>query len=163
MVFWIILGLVIVASIIGFIIGALDEGFVFGIVTWFGTGAIAGVIGLLMFLPFMFVEGYETSRNSYDLRALATSSSVEGRFFLGSGYINGVRSLNFIAEYNGGNYVNQAKASDSVIFERDGENPHVTYVTIGNPWIAPWDYKTRYEFTIPTGSILGDDYRIDNG
>jgi len=52
-------------------------------------------------------------------------------------------------------------AKASVIFERDDVEPEVTYANWGNPWIAPWNYKQTYEFTVPTGSIMGD-YEITN-
>lgn len=161
MVFYIILGLVIIASVIGFIWGCMDDGFVFGVFSWLVTALIGSLIGFLLFLPFTFVPGSVQSTETYSLRAIATSDGASGRFFLGTGYVEGYRAINFIAEHQGGNYVNQVKAKDSVIYERNGVNPEVTYSNWGNLWIAPWRYKQTYEFTVPTGSIMGD-YEITN-
>lgn len=161
MVFYIILGLVIVASIIGFIWGCMDDGPLLGLANWLLMLFIGGFVGVLLFVPFGFIPGSVQSTETYPLRALATSSSINGKFFLGTGYVDGYRALNFIVEYEGGNYICQVKAKDSVIYERDGMNPEVTYSNWGNPWIAPWNYKQTYGFTVPTGSIMGD-YEITN-
>ena len=161
MVSYIILGLVIGASIIGFIWGCMDDGFLFGLVNWLTTLLVGALVGGLLFIPFMLIPGSVHSTETYNLRASATSNSIDGEFFLGTGYVNGKRTLNFIAEADGANYVNQVYAKDSVIFERDDVEPEVTYSNWGNPWIVPWNYGQTYEFTVPTGSIMGD-YEIAN-
>ena len=100
------------------------------------------------------------------LQALSTSSSIQGRsFFLGSGYVNGVRTLNFIVHQpDGGFRVEQACASSSLIYEGT-QQPTVSTIfhSYSNGWVLPWDFRTNttYRFDVPKGSVL-EGYTVDN-
>lgn len=160
MVFWILLGILAAITIGAIIYGVADEGWLWGFANGFIGFFTGGLVLGGVFLLFLLVPSYETGRNTYELRAIATDSTTSGRFFLGTGYVSGQRTLNFVVRHEDANYVNQVYAYKSVIFENEGE-PEVTYIDYGNPWIAPWRLDQKYEFVVPEGSILSD-YTITN-
>lgn len=146
-------------TIIGGIFGSfliLLAGVFFGGVLTFGGSALL----YLTVQPQVHVERNET------LRAVSASSSIQGRFFLGSGYVNGVRVLNYISAEKGYSELRQANASASRIFEDESAAPYVTVYEWAKEawWIAPGRYGAgeTFDFHIPEDSIL-EDYTIDNG
>jgi len=170
MIFWILLALVIIATVWAFIWGLNDwaGGIGMGFLCAFGAAVLGAVIGglLMLLLAIWFGPTAQFKGDSeHHLVALQTSSSVEGRFFLGSGYINGERTLNYITDDDGAFRIQSADADASIVYQ-DSENPTVTVFEFSfeNPWFAPWSFGTTYtyEFHVPEGSILSD-YTIDNG
>lgn len=146
-------------TIIGGILGS--AGAFIGIIL---CGAI--VMALTMAFSAMGLEPRVTSQHDNDLRAVALSSEVQGQFFLGSGYIDGERVLNYIAEHeDGAASVEQVSARNAYIYEDEANDPYVTTFdwSIGAWWWAPfdWDFGNTYAFHIPEGSIL-EGYTIDN-
>lgn len=172
MIFWIALVVILVIAIII----AIGEGdgesgfFVFVALMCFAT----------IFTGGMSASNSTTTETGNDkvgtsqLRSLGTASETEGRFyFLGGGYIDEQRTLNFITqdEITGGNYVRSVAADDSVIFEDSSEAPRLetwesSVTKTGDTFWFPFTFPstktvTTYKFYIPEESIL-NDYTISN-
>lgn len=169
MIFWILLGIAIVAVIASFAYGVQEDlGIGFGFLNAFLATLIAALVGglLMLLLSIWFGPSYQfQGEKEHGLVALQTSSSIEGRsYFLGSGYINGKRTLNYITDDGGAFRVESADADDSVIYQ-DSDSPTVTVHEwdLVNPWFAPWSFGHRhtYTFHVPEGSILSD-YTVNN-
>jgi len=166
MIFWILLALVIgVTLFVGIAvyreydsIGAAIGGGIF-------AAAMAGIVAFIVILLFMIIPSTSHEKYTYHLRALATSQSVQGEFFLGSGSVNGERTLNYIKRVKGWSEVDSAVAKASRVFE-DSTSPTVTeyFYYYDNGWVLPWKILTGYswDFHVPAGSIL-EDTTIDNG
>jgi hypothetical protein len=170
MIFWILLGLTIAAAITVFILRRLDgwddlgDSIFLTALTALG-GALIGLI-LMLVLSIWFGPVFQFKGEAdHQLVALKTSNSVEGRFFLGSGYVNGQRTLNYITDDDGAFRIESADAAQSVVYQ-DSDEPTVTVHewNLENPWFAPWSFGHwhTYTFHVPEGSILSD-YTIDNG
>lgn len=167
MIFWILLVIAIVAVIASFVYGLLEDGIGIAFLVAFMAALISALIGglLALLLSIWVTPNYQfQGEKEHDLVALQTSSSIEGRFFLGSGYINGKRTLNYITDDSGAFRVESADADDSVIYQ-DSNEPTVTVHEwdLVNPWLAPWSFshKHTYTFHVPEGSILSD-YTVNN-
>lgn len=127
--------------------------------------ATVGFFILLVLCATVPFQTTQTSENSYPLKALNNNSQTSGHsYFLGGGYVNEERVLNYIASDQGAYYVRSAPADHSKVYEGSEQ----TEVTIRehegrNKWIVPWAFKgtTTYEFHIPAESILSD-YTLDN-
>lgn len=161
MLFWIIIILIVAA--IAYSIWAEGD-WLMGIPILL-LGTIFGGIVLMLCATFIPTNMDLVSKQTISLKALGTSSSQQGRFFLGSGYIDGKRVLNFIQQGDDGSIrVGQANAKDSVIFE-DADKGTVTteHFDYNNGWILPWPIGStdKYEFHIPAGSVT-ESYTIDN-
>lgn len=169
MVFWIILGIVVAVSIFS-IVAAITEGE--GLLAFMGIffSFIGGlfVVGLLSGATSLWGWTYvvKTEVKTLELQALDTGDSMSGRFFLGSGYVNGERTLNYIVKTDGGwSEVGAHGADHSRIFEDESDRPVLieTYWTWGNPWLFPWDWGTtdNADFHIPDNSVV-EDYTVRN-
>lgn len=164
MIFWILLALAVVAVVLTYIYWGCDEGWLFAFMPAILAAVVSAVVvGLLMLLATL-IPGDRTTSETYDLRAIGTSSSAEGRFFLGSGQIDGKRTLNYIAQEDGWSRVDQAFADDSRVFE-DTDEPTVTEYShlYWNEWVWPvaWKVGESWDFHVPAGSVL-EDYTITN-
>lgn len=173
MIFWILAVIILAAIVYGFYwsfseqmgdswIGCTVFGGLLALVSVLVGGLLgAGIIALsALAVPVTLAEQRDT-----DLRAVSASSSVEGRFFLGSGYVNGVRTLNYVVALDGYSELRQAKADNSRIYEDENGSPYVTsYEWVKEAWwLAPGslDMGTTYDFHIPEDSIL-EDFTVDN-
>jgi len=104
-----------------------------------------------------------------NLQALSISSSITGRFsggfFVSSGYVDGMRTLNFVArQADGGFRVDAVWAVNSRIYEgNDKPTISTTFHSYSNGWLIPWDVRnnTTYRFDVPKGSVL-EGYTVDN-
>lgn len=164
MIFWILVAIVILLTIwhvmeegaIGFLMGVVH-------VCW------ASLVLILALIPVAFGGLHYQDRTDFEpqnLRAIGSDSDIEGRFyFLGGGYVNEERVLNYIAEKDGYSYLGVAEASRSKIFEDESQSPYVdTYkVDFSNGWFVPWVVFTHtyYEFHIPADSVV-EDYTVLN-
>lgn len=169
MIFWI--G-VIIAIALAFYLWLTDEAgwfgaLLLGALTGLGAAVIIGGIATAATGSFKTQEEYRVP-----LKALAASQSVEGHFFLGSGSVNGKRTINYITADGNRNYLQEADASRSTVIEDTpvAAGPHLTAFNqcMNNPWIAPWQMcrplnadERSMEFHIPAGSVLSD-YTVDN-
>lgn len=166
MIFWILVTSACLVTILTFIYWWDEEDFILGLMGGVVSAIISSAVGAAILGICMAVTptpGYLTDE-TFSLRAIGSSSTVQGEFFLGSGVVDGKRTLNYIAQEDGYARLAQALAAGSRIFE-DTDDPTVTEYTQwwSNPWILPWEFKTGYawEFHVPTGSIL-ENYSIDN-
>jgi hypothetical protein len=165
MIFWIS---VLVAVVVALLFIYTDEAGVIGSVF---CGAIAGT--LLLMIAGAIVVGITatlkpTIASTAPLKALATSKSVSGTFFLGSGSINGKRTINYITADGNRNYVREADASTAVVIEDSPTSPSIVELKecADNPWVMPWTFcrgieGVKTEFHVPAGSVLSD-YTVDN-
>ena len=167
MIFWILLGLAVVAVVSVYIYAGINEGFGWAFAPAAATAAIAAFVGgLLMLLLSIWFGPSSQYRGEADhkLAALQTADTVNGRFFLGSGYVNGNRTLNYITDDDGAFRIESAAARNSVVYQ-DADSPTVTVHEwyLENPWFAPWSFSHWHTFTfhVPEGSILSD-YTITN-
>lgn len=130
----------------------------------FATASIGGLALLILCVTVPF-QVMQTAENTYPLKALGNNSQINGHtYFLGGGYVNEERVLNYIASEQGAFYVRSAPADHSKVYE-GSEQPEVTVREheARNKWLVPWAFKgtTTYEFHIPAESILSD-YTLDN-
>ncbi|MUG03563.1 hypothetical protein ECC01_21495 [Bacillus tequilensis] len=167
MIFWILLALAVVAVVWTYIYFAFFDwagGAGFALLPAFLAALGSGLIGGGLLALSLLIPGEKITQQTFDLRAISTSSTVQGRFFLGSGYVDGKRTLDYIAQEDGWSRVDRGIASASRIFE-DTERPTVTEYThwYSNGWVIPWEVEAghRWDFHIPSGSIL-EDYTITN-
>jgi len=164
-IFWILLGAAVVAVIWTFIWNLLEDGIALAFLGALLAAMLSGLVGGGLFaLSVALIPGEKVTSETHDLRAISTSSTIQGRFFLGSGYVDGKRTLNYIAQEDGYSRLGQATASAAYIWE-DTDKPTVTEYTwwYSNGWVTPGNLRTGYswDFHIPAGSIL-EDYGITN-
>lgn len=161
MLFWIILALIVaVAAYLIWDYGDWTEGI--GVVF---VGGIVGTIVLFLCAVFIPANVDLVHEKTSSLKALGTSSNDHGRFFLGSGYIDGKRVLNYIQQGDdGGMRVAQVDAKDALIFEGSDKATITTkHFDFNNGWIIPWPIGStdKYEFRIPDGSVT-ESFTIAN-
>lgn len=161
MLFWIIVTLIVAATTY-----AIWQGYDwFDGVPVFFLSIIGGAV-VLFICAILIPSHVDLAReNTTSLKALGTSSTQQGRFFLGSGYIDGKRVLNYIQQdTSGAIQVKHTDAEDALIFE-GSDKATVTKKTydFNNGWILPWTIasKDKYEFHIPEGSVT-ESYTIAN-
>lgn len=123
----------------------------------------AVVLGILSLLS-LLLPGRELTSETHELRALSSSSTAQGSFFLGTGYVDGERTLNYIAQEEGWARLGEASADSARVFE-DSSTPTVTEYTYlsSNGWAVPWTFAVgrAWDFHVPAGSIL-ENYTINN-
>jgi len=170
MIFWILVALTAIIVIGTFAVNVTDPygGFGFALAASFLALIISAVVG---FLTIMFCSLIPTNHDlirddTHKLKALGNNTTTTGRFyFLGGGYIDGKRVLNFISEHNGGAIkVEKADAEDATIYEgNDTATVRVRHFDHNNGWVTPWPLgsHTTYEFRIPEGSVV-ESYTLDN-
>jgi hypothetical protein len=113
---------------------------------------------------------HDTERSeTYDLRALGTSSNVEGEYsggiFLSYGYIKEKRVLNYIrVEPNGAFVLRTIDAEDAYIFETDDppKAVHTTEYGYDPTWFDGYvSGAETWSFYVPKGSVV-NDYTVEN-
>lgn len=166
MIFWVLLVLAVAVGVWTFIYFAFldDMGIGLGIGCAVLAAMTAGLVGAGLIALALLIPGEKVTHETFALRALATSSAVQGGFFLGSGYVNGERTLNYVAQDNGFARIDQGIGTASRIFEGSTKSTVTEYTYwYSNGWVIPWEFKTGYswDFRIPSGSIL-EDYSITN-
>jgi hypothetical protein len=140
--------------------------------TPFASGFLALVVcSVVGFLALMVCWGtiganHDLVRTTtYQLRALGTSTGIEGRsYFLGGGYIKDKRVLNYITDESGAIRVQQSDAGASTIYENStAPTVIVRHYDHNNGWLVPWPGGSddTYEFRIPAGSVMSD-YTVNN-
>jgi hypothetical protein len=170
MIFWIVLAVVGVAVLVAFVLGwrswsDIYDGFMAAGVT-LAIGFFVFVIGAFVLSGIAADTGTDEPRtDTSELRALSTGSSVEGAFFLGGGYIDGKRVLNYVVQHDGYSTLEQIDAALCRIYEDGDANPRFVVTTTDryNRLLVPWAVKVRnqYDFHIPANSIL-ESFTIDN-
>ena len=173
MLFWIILGIVAAVAIVNTVRVAradyfsLGEGLLAGLASLFIGGLLGAIVWFLATLALNPpLERVVKSESTHQLKALGNDSGLKGRmYFLGGGYIEDKRVLNYITQDSSGAIrVERSDAKDSTIYEGSKQaTVKVTHADYINGWIAPWPLgdKREYVFNIPTGSVV-ESYTLDN-
>lgn len=156
MLFYILCGLVaviVIAStafdgLYGFVTSLFSSAFVAGVIFGLTALIVAGVGGV--HVPYK-------SETQHTLQAMGTKDRVNGSFFLGTGYVSGSSTINYIERAgDGGAQLKQVTASRSTIYEVDEDPTLITRHYSGSPWwLAPFDMYSveAYEFRVPQGTV----------
>lgn len=165
MLFWIILAAVAAIGVGVFIYNIADygdvvEGFFFGFISIVVSGLLGALIltavGSWWMKPYVLDQSTET----YSLKALSTSETIEGQFsgglFVSSGYVDGKQVFSYIQSEGEGFVLRQFDAGDAIVYQGDYK-PEIEVTTYrwGNPWFVPWDAGTTQGALIyvPEGSV----------
>jgi hypothetical protein len=163
MLLWILLATFLVLAAIAFIRTCFVDSSLSIVYTF-----MAGIMLLLGYM--MIVIAVEptnsdlTTGDRVTLRALNVGDSTGGSFFLGSGSVNGEKSLDYIVqdEDNGDTWseVKSVDADYSRVYEDTETEPYmlVREKDLTNYGVWPWPSITveRYDFHIPKGSVSSD-------
>jgi hypothetical protein len=167
MAFWIVIGIITIITI-GVFVSEWGTSYGMPFMGAFVSAVVGSFVGaiILLLLCLIPVNVDLVRDDTYKLKALGNANTTTGRFyFLGGGYINGERVLNYISQRDSGAIlVEQSKAKDSTIFEGSAEaTVRVRRYDYINGWILPWPMGSadKYEFRIPEGSVV-ESYTLDN-
>lgn len=167
MLFWIMVGVVSAITLWVFVYysffdgyGDLVEGVLFGFLALLISGAVAGLILLAVGSWWMKPYVLDQRTDSYDLKALSNSETIEGQFrgglFVSSGYVDGKQIFTYIQSEGDGYVLRQFDAGDAIVYQGDYD-PEIKVTTYrwGNPWIFPFDRGETQsaEFYVPEGSV----------
>jgi len=172
MLFWILIGLILVVStVIGVANGKTRWSFYWRDF-WRTAGAslVVGIImgfivllGLLIHVSKQEEARYETDRITYGLRALTNDETQPERYyFLGSGQSGDEPVFNFIYTEDGGARLDMVSTDDAIVFEdATVDTAYLDVITYGafNGFILPYPVsgvQDVYEFHIPANSV--DNY-----
>lgn len=165
MLFWILLGVAVIAVIITAIVWYNDwyGGFANGLMGAFIASLISfGLLGVYSLTISITPTNYHlnTESNTYALQAMGSGTATEGRvtgsIFLTSGYIDERQVLSYVRETPEGGYVlRRANADDSTVFQGpDSPRLELDTHTFGNPWLYPWTFESQnFRFYVPEGSV----------
>jgi hypothetical protein len=160
LIFWILAVILTLAVLLAWFAGDDFDG------PWlrsFTTLFLGGCAGFLVLLAFMWLpyNNDVVKDDTYKLRTVGTDTGVSGRsYFLGGGYINSERFLNYIADAGGGALaVRMAAADRSTVYEDAPAGTgtvQIKHVDHVNGWYVPWPLGSHdeYVFHIPPGSIV---------
>ncbi|MBT2587966.1 hypothetical protein [Arthrobacter sp. ISL-95] len=169
MIFWILLALVIAGAVTTFVCTLWDGPFgaiLMSLLALVGGGFIGFLLWAGSYALIQERDHAVVGESTQQLRALGNASGLEGRsYFLGGGYIEDKRVLNYITQSEDGAIrVERSDASDSTIYEgSETATVNIKVVDASNPWISPWPLDTKYiyEFRIPSGSVV-ESYALEN-
>ena len=177
MIFWIALGIVFVVYVLWVIFVVTDEDRDGGLVpdlilgTVMASMAMVVVTALLTLVAMWVSTPVQTGVDSKKLASLGTDTGLSGRtYFLGGGYVNSNRTVNYVA-YNDNGSVTPADiwADQTSIFEdvtADKARLDVYHFKADVPWwIGPTfdkpTYTDIYWFHVPKGSIKAE-YSVES-
>lgn len=166
MLFWVVLvvALVVIVTIWRFFFDGFIDGVVGPFFMWLICSGLS-VLGMgLAYAGLAHLNAHElkaTNEYRYELRALDSDSSIEGRsYFLGGGYVGEERVLNYIIRNeDGSSELGNTDADKSKIWEDEQAKPYVIQIEkeYGNWWFAfdgGYRYTYEYHYHIPAGSVL---------
>lgn len=165
----------IIFTLVGLIIGALSiyDSWGMNFIDWVMlvfTSAFSGVLGFIVGILFALslpAQMIETENARVELLCLQDNQSVQGRFFLGSGYMEGKPCYNFYqANERGGKVLVQVQADKVEVYDNleTGKPYCIEYKTkptdafVNN--FAIDETKTRYEIYVPKGTIK-ENFKLD--
>jgi hypothetical protein len=175
MIFWILLALSILVAVVVWRVNYLDGAEIGEATAFSACGLIlaATASAIIFFAGFswwIYFPAEIKSENTYSLQAIDAGDSIHGRsYFLGGGYIDGNRVVNYIRDNGSGGYlVKSVDGDDAVIYQDTKSGSSDATVIIReydyiNPWVLPWPIGDTFtaEFHVPYGSII-EDYQIEN-
>jgi len=164
--------IILIGIIVGFIWGVIDsylEGYSGWLLDGIVFGILKGISGALIGFIIAFIMPMDLQEKNYTLNieALQDNNSISGKFFLGSGQIDGKMQYVFYYEENGYyrmmqvdyNLV-QIKYSDGIpkvnVTEMILSDAFINYFTIPPPNYA----KKSYIIEVPKGTIK-NNYNLD--
>lgn len=179
MVFWIVLGLVIVIAIGVCIYNSVDYDIEEGLFTGFIALLIGGIVGgAILLITFIIAGGVgtesETSSekdvSTYQLRTIGGGETYEGKYYLAGQVVDGERYYVYMyvqpGEDENSNTVHlEGRAVDEVTVNEENTKEPYLKITKGtevhNDWLFPWRVTTttkaeKVEFFVPVDSILTD-------
>ena len=125
---------------------------------WSIVAAFITGTGLMLLI---FIFGYSLPKTNHyervDIVSLQDGSSIEGGFFLGTGYIDGSMKYSFYEKSGEGFKLTQVDSKDTIVYQSK-EKPYAMRESgcDGNwQWIAPclYDSDIVTEIHVPAGSI----------
>lgn len=134
----------------------------------FGMSII--IILVLVAIPILFTNLIETKRinnQSYPIVSIKNENSIEGRFFLGSGYINGQQNYYFFEQFNnGGLQQGNLPAHDCIIYQTTNISPCIKWQTVyyrPSKWII-WpelkifetEKEVNYSIFVPPNTVIAE-------
>jgi len=128
------------------------------ILLWPTAVGIIGFIAGLIFvaLPANVFDGDREPYGSWELEAINMGEEIQGRFFLGSGYVNGEATYTYYYHSDGGLRVGEVNADEVLVVQTDEGNPRIEQTAERVPfWIDFTRSEQDYQTTIyvPEGSI----------
>ena len=124
---------------------------------------VAGFIALIVAFVAHGLGGSEervVQTDRADLQALSVGSDINGQFFLGTGYVNGELTFNYIVDEGDYSTLNQVSASKASVWEDEPNDPYLDYTKWGYyvDWAIPMGVTSveRFDFHIPEGSVSGN-------
>lgn len=128
-------------------------------------GAVAGI--LLGLVGLLIIPTETTSISETPIYSLADQAQYNGRFVLGSGYINSDLCIYYVAETDSGKKIMDAEREYTTIVESDSQIPTATvtgerYKWSWLNWIAIdlHDFTDETTLVVPTNTIT-TEYNID--
>lgn len=134
---------------------------IFGLLIGVGFGTVV-MFTLGQAVPSHLVETGER----HEIGALQDSGDYSGRFFLGSGTIDGDLSFFFYQREGGGYVARKAEGWRTVIYTDERERPYVATLrtAVSDPFWAnfamSWGSQRLYALHVPPGSIVAN-YTLD--
>ncbi len=169
MIFYTLTAIAIIAVLLATTLAVREEGIVSGIVTFIVSGVMAAFMWVLVCVIVLgsmasaFGTPKESNRYDIQLAALSTGNDLDGRFFLGSGYIDSDQVFSYVYEENGAYRLTSVSADQSYVYEQNDKAPYlevIQYTCDPNPWVSPWCILTgtpdQYLFFVPEGSVLNN-------
>lgn len=166
MIFWIVLGIIAVGTLLlaaywADVLDSVGMGIFASLVV--GAAAMGVVTFILVVCDAPNLATYRVhDTETYRLTALANSSGeqgqIEGNLFAVYGIIGKTEYVQFVTNEHGDYELRQAKASEAHIYqnvEPANATAHVIHSDLYTWWLLPWDFgnPSVWTFHIPKGSI----------
>lgn len=159
---YICLALVALVAIAGAVLSVkADEGPFLGLCVGATLGLALTLVASMIAVPFMPKPDhrYAVGAECTPIKSLASSSSVHGDFFLGTGVVDGKRVINYVTqEPGGGMTLRQVDAATSYIYEDGRECMSIDHHWDEWPAFVPWRNNEfdMHVFHVPRGSVASD-------
>lgn len=139
----------------GALVGSISLGAFIGAV----VGAVIA-IPISILIGFLFPASLDYHQETYTISAIQDGRTIQGRFFLGSGTIEGVQVFSYYQNTDGYKTLESSPAAYSRIIECDCVPAvEISWVESGI-WSTTPDKETDYIFYVPEGSIV-TNYTLD--
>ncbi|MEK4824508.1 hypothetical protein NSS71_08115 [Niallia sp. FSL W8-0951] len=167
MLFWgaaVIIGIYLIYGIIEYINwGGFDE-----IIEAFIGGALLSLLYcVILFVIVMFLPYTYTQSHSFEIYALKDNSSINGRFFLGTGNVDGNQVYSFIKKEDGGKKVSSISVDSAIVYEGENESPRIDAYDphikskIARKLFGDMAFgDSKYKIYIPDNSMI-NEYKVD--
>ena len=140
----------------------------FGIFAFLLTAFVSGMLCGIATIPFGVVEVSRVNHVS-PVFSLRNVSSIEGNFYLGSGYIRGTENYYMFTKDERGGFVRtQIPSYNCIIFQDNDTNPHLSWQTVTYrvpKYCFVWpefreSKDTKYDIHVPKNTII-QEFKVD--